>query len=121
MLNLFSKTTKSDKIIKRYIDGIVNKKYEESYQLSRETLKFTLKRRLFKAIKDFLENTTFLDNNKQINEIEIYAHAHGLGSTSQIELFFELLKLSLNHKQIELEYSHKNEIIIVKPVEIGYK
>ena len=122
MLHLFKKTKKSDKIIKRYINGVVNKKYEESHQLATETLKFTLKRKLFKAIIDFLENVKFLDDkNEQMNEIEIYGHAHGLGSKIQMNLFFELLRLSLNHKQIIEEYSQGNEIITVKPIEIEYK
>ena len=86
MLGLFFKTKKSDEIIKRYIKGIVNREYEESHQLSTETLKFTLKRRLFKAIKDFLENTTFPNTkDEQIEEIEIYAYAHGLSTKIQTE------------------------------------
>ena len=108
MFSFFSKTKKSDKIIKRYINGIVNEKYEEIHSLKYETLKFTLKKRLFKAIKDFLDNAELTNNeNRNLKEMEIYANAHGLGSESQIYLFLSILKLVQTNETIIFEYNQE--------------
>ena len=104
MFNIFSRPKRSDKIIHRYIDGVVNEQYRVMVNFHLEPFKFVLKRRLFDAIKDFLRHSELLDDEKRdIKEIEIYAKAHDLSSQAHVNLFIEVLELVISNKTVILE------------------
>jgi len=118
MFNIFSRPKRSDKIIHRYIDGVVNEQYRVIVDFHLEPFKFVLKKRLFNAIKDFLIHSELLDDEKRdIKEIEIYAKAHNLSSKAHIDLFIEVLELVISNKTVILEnhyLSRKSQKLLSK-------
>ena len=113
MFGFFSKTKKSDKIIERYINGIVNQEEFDytSYSKEHKTSKLTLIRRLNNAVKDFMENADIHESNEDRNrkEFKVFANAHSLTMKRSHEIFAEILELVISNKIIISEYEYKQE------------
>ncbi len=113
MFSFFSKTKKSDRIIKRYIDGIVNQeKFDyNNWNTEHKTYKNILISRLNKAVKDFIENAYIHKSNENRNrkEFEVFANAHELTMKRSHEIFAEILELVISNKTIISEYEYKQE------------
>jgi hypothetical protein len=106
-------TEKSDKIIQRYVEGMV---YEidsivsivMDYKVNNEE-EFIFK--LNSAIKDFLENADIqnLNGDRNIKEFKIFSNVHGLKSKKSQKLFAELLEHIMSNRTIISEYNWNQE------------
>jgi len=108
MFNIFSKTRRSDEIIKRYVKGIVNQ--EEFLDNEHGMVKSDLISILNKAVKDFLRNASIdeADEDRMIREFKIFASFHDLTYEKSQKIFAEILELALSNKTIISEYNQES-------------
>ena len=113
MFNFFSKRKKSNEIIKRYVNGIVNEDDFDIYDFSsvHHTYKSILIKRLNEAVQDFLKNADIheLNENRNKKEFMVFANAHELKYEESQKIFAEILELVMSNKTILLEYEYKQE------------
>jgi len=100
---------KSYKLIKKYIDGMINEYLPISFDYGKMSYRIDLTKKLNQAVKDFLKNSDIQSANEIRNrkEFKIFANAHYLMSEQEQMMFAEILDLVLTNRTIIVQYKLK--------------
>ena len=103
---------KSNKLIEKYIKGIVYQEDEINLMAYHHIDYISLINKVSSATKDFLENADIQSYNedRNIREFKIFANIHDLKDEKLQQIFGEVLSHIFSSKIIRKEYEWKQEI-----------